>query len=331
MRYSKKKKKTTFGNILSWLFFISFLWPILEAILGDMFDIVLGGAILLFMVGIPLAALIGVALLIYAVANKAAKNSKSKSKYNNTSNEELLKLLKSYFSTNNQLQIDKDTYLVPTNSDELTLSTIDIYMREEYIGSLRDYLTAFPNAYNSLVGFISKKLTSTDTKKKKKNKKDIDEVLIQPVVEKVTDTDNSRYFIKKFNNLVGDVKNEQVKAGLNETIDYLKQIEKIENEYPDCKPKTRKLYQYYLPMLTDILENYNRLTENAPNYSEFKESEERLLKTIVLINGALKTISSSLAEDYYTDLKVDMKTLESILKKDGLVDDAISKEAGNNE
>jgi len=60
--------------------------------------------------------------------------------------------------------------------------------------------------------------------------------------------------------------------------------------------------------------------------ADFKNSEDRLLKTTVLINGALNTISSSLVEDYYTELNVDMRTLESILKKDGLVDELQNQE-----
>ncbi len=117
---------------------------------------------------------------------------------------------------------------------------------------------------------------------------------------------------------------------MTQTIQYLNQINKIENEFNDSKKKTTKLYQYYLPMLKDILTSYIRLEKNASETDEGKESEDRLLKTIVLINGALKTISSSLVEDYYTEMNVDMRTLESILKKDGLVDE-MKKEDSTNE
>ncbi len=73
-------------------------------------------------------------------------------------------------------------------------------------------------------------------------------------------------------------------------------------------------------MLTEILENYERLSVNASNHSEFKENEDRLLKTLVLINGALKTVSESLCDEYYMEMSADMKTLEALLKKDGLAD-----------
>lgn len=79
-------------------------------------------------------------------------------------------------------------------------------------------------------------------------------------------------------------------------------------------------------MLTDIVNNYKRLSLNVDSNADFKNSEDRLLKTTVLINGALSTISGSLVEDYYTELNVDMRTLESILKKDGLVDELQNQE-----
>ena len=79
-------------------------------------------------------------------------------------------------------------------------------------------------------------------------------------------------------------------------------------------------------MLTDIVNNYKRLSLNVENNADFKNSEDRLLKTTVLINGALNTISGSLVEDYYTELNVDMRTLESILKKDGLIDELQNQE-----
>ena len=44
-----------------------------------------------------------------------------------------------------------------------------------------------------------------------------------------------------------------------------------------------------------------------------------LLKTILLINEALKTIVTSLTQEYFMDLSADMTTLETLLKKDGLV------------
>jgi len=45
------------------------------------------------------------------------------------------------------------------------------------------------------------------------------------------------------------------------------------------------------------------------------------MKTIILINQAMKTICNSIHEYEYMDLNADISTLQTILKKDGLLDD----------
>lgn len=52
---------------------------------------------------------------------------------------------------------------------------------------------------------------------------------------------------------------------------------------------------------------------------EFKKCEAQLIKTIILINEALKSINESMHEDDYMNLNADITTLQSLLKKDGLV------------
>ena len=119
---------------------------------------------------------------------------------------------------------------------------------------------------------------------------------------------------------------ETITEHLNKSVQYLTQIRDIEKTFPKSKDKTTKLYQYYLPMLLDILENYKRLSVGSTQSKEFKENEDRLLKTLVLINGALDTLTHTLLEEYYTESSVDMKTLEALLKKDGLVQDEMTFE-----
>ena len=58
---------------------------------------------------------------------------------------------------------------------------------------------------------------------------------------------------------------------------------------------------------------------SAANHEDFQEAEDRLNKTIILINEAMKTISATMAEDDLMSLSADMTTLEALLKKDGLV------------
>lgn len=243
----------------------------------------------------------------------------------NTYQKTLMKKMSKYFENNQQINIDDETYLKVTDKDNVDLDTVDIYMRNEYIGTLKDYYNAYPYAFNALANELTKYLN------KKNSTKTATTTVAKEEQQQQTKTEikkDSAYYIKQFSELQKNISNQQINEGLNESIEYLRQIKKTEDEFSDSRSKTGKLYQYYLPMLNDILENYIRLKKNGSDSADSKASEDRLLKTIVLINGALKTISSSLVEDYYTEMNVDMRTLESILKKDGLVDE-MKKESKN--
>ena len=137
---------------------------------------------------------------------------------------------------------------------------------------------------------------------------------------------DAQYYIDSLSKMNESIDQETITEHLNKSVQYLSQIRDIEKTFPKSKDKTTKLYQYYLPMLLDILENYKRLSVGSTQSKEFKENEDRLLKTLLLINGALETMSGSLLEEYYTESSVDMKTLEALLKKDGLVQDEMTFE-----
>ena len=93
----------------------------------------------------------------------------------------------------------------------------------------------------------------------------------------------------------------------------------VVKQFPQSQEKTAKLTRYYLPILLEILDSYKQLDKSVRNHEEFQKTHQRLLKTILLINEALKTIITSLTQEYFMDLSADMTTLETLLKKDGLV------------
>ncbi|HPW53165.1 MAG TPA: hypothetical protein PLI19_04830 [Erysipelotrichaceae bacterium] len=292
-------------------------------LLGLFFEVIVP---LLMFAGILFAPLIfigiGIKIIVDAIKkHRGVSTSKtvSSTATPTVSHKRLLKQINKFFDKNQQLNIDEETYLLLTDRNNVSLETIDIYMREEYIGTLKDYFNAYPNSFNSLSNLISKYLNAKNLNEKQ---------VVEEIKKEVTRTfeKDCAFYIKELSQLKDGIENQQVTKGLEETIHHLKAIKKIEDEFTESKSKTVKLYQYYLPMLTDIVNNYKRLSLNVDSNADFKNSEDRLLKTTVLINGALSTISGSLVEDYYTELNVDMRTLESILKKDGLVDELQNQE-----
>ena len=85
--------------------------------------------------------------------------------------------------------------------------------------------------------------------------------------------------------------------------------------------RIRKTYQYYLPMLLEILENYRQMKGNYYLESDIKQQEEKLINIINLTNDALKNTLSSINQEDIVNMNINMSTLEAILKGDGVISD----------
>ena len=101
-------------------------------------------------------------------------------------------------------------------------------------------------------------------------------------------------------------------------------IEILANEEKGLKmddDRIRKTYQYYLPMLLEILENYRQMKGNYYLESDIKQQEEKLINIINLTNDALKNTLSSINQEDIVNMNINMSTLEAILKGDGVISD----------
>lgn len=246
-------------------------------------------------------------------------------KDNSVDENRLLEALRLYFRTDSRLYFDKDVYIEPTDPGNINMNTLGIWMRGEYISTMAEYKKAFPFSYNTFIKMIGDYLKQGRLRRKATNTTTAAEAAKPSANQSETQPKkgkDAQYFLDTLNDLSGKIDEQKIKDSLQETILYLSRIQQIEETFPKCREKTTKLYQYYLPMLVEILENYIRLYGSSSTHEkEFNENEDRLQKTLVLINEALKTMDKELLEDYYTEMNVDMKTLQALLKKDGLASD----------
>ena len=286
------------GDFLGSIIWFLIIASILISIFGYLIPIICAGIVIFF--------------IAYAIAKGSNSNSKqstvsyAKTKIDDSGILELLKEI-----DGNKIQINSDIYLFLSNPDNINLETIQIFLNDECIGNLNEFSKQQPKSFNKLCKNLAKKL---DKQSKSDNAKD-------KITESILVEKNCTYYINKLTNVNKQIEVEEVNKLVNESIEHLKEIKRIEDEFGVKQDKTRKLYDYYLPMYLEILVNYDRLHDNAPQSDEYKKSEENVLKTGSMINNALSNLSNSLVETYRTNLNVDMKTLESILKKDGLIDE----------
>ncbi len=231
--------------------------------------------------------------------------------------------LRKYFKSHNSLFVLDDIELIPRTDRYSTLSSLDVYRNGNKIGTINEYRNKYGQAYDELFDALLKLATSENTVKEtpivdaeivennapKEEKKE--------EVVKETPISKSQKFINEINALNEDIPHEDISNGLYETCALLKQVQILENKFPDSAKKLDKMYEYYLPYLVKILRTYENLqtVKSDPNY---EKSVDQLTRTIKSINEALNNIIPTLSDSDFTNLSVDMATLEALLQKDGL-------------
>lgn len=219
-----------------------------------------------------------------------------------------------YFKNNINLPVIDGVALTTQYGKFVTADELYLTYKDEKIVKLSEFKKTYPDVYKKIMDlllvFSSKSDdvlgANVDTKTVEVKKED-----------KLSDADK---YIEKINDLNDAIPQEEISNGLYQTCDLLKQIDVLSQTHNDSN-KISKLYDYYLPILTGALEKYKKLQDAPVHGDEFKECEAGLIKTIVLINEALKTICTSMQEDDYMNINADVNTLQSLLKKDGYGED----------
>ena len=241
---------------------------------------------------------------------KKTVSQKSNNKIKKTEeNQKAVSVLKQYFENRISLQLEGGLVLKKENNQLFSVDNLVLYLDDDQIATLGEFKKTYPSTYHDLLQQCLILIESGQ---------------VQPVKETAKESKKEKptsieHYIELLNAQNLDIENEEVSNGLYEVCAYLKQIDLVVKQFPQSQEKTAKLTRYYLPILLEILDSYKQLDKSVRNHEEFQKTHQRLLKTILLINEALKTIITSLTQEYFMDLSADMTTLETLLKKDGLV------------
>ena len=231
--------------------------------------------------------------------------------------------VKAYFQSNDQLKINDAVLLQVKKAGYNTYEDLDVYYNEELICKFGEFEQYFPESYQSFL-----------------NKLEAKSYLMQPpvsekVVEEIKEDDENENiivisgFIKTIESYNIDITDEVISQGLYSSVALLKQLVLLQEKYPKTNRKLTKLTSHYLPILTEILKNYTTVSSTHADRNEVDDMREKLNKTIILINEAIKNITSSLFQEEMMNLSADMTVLENILKSDGLIEDEMTMEQLN--
>ncbi len=306
------------------------IWIVLFIILG-------GGIGALLPLFLMIAVVVGIALASVSAykkgdANQAFQQFSSYKRNGNyqrseTESSKVAKInvyLRKYFRTRKSVNVVDNVELRLRDEQYASLSSLDVYRNNAYICSFNDYHRRYPESYQAIINDLLRLVSNAPIQ---------DEVIDAEVVENPqpkqqekpkTFSKTSQSFIEEINTLNNDIPDEEITNGLYETCSLLKQIQTLEEKFPNSKDKLKKLYEYYLPILTKILKQYRNL-QYAKTDSAYEETKEKLTKTIHLINDAMGKIISSMTDEDFINLSADISTLEAVLKKDGLTDEGTMK------
>ena len=232
------------------------------------------------------------------------------------------KVLADYYKDNVSMLLFEDVSISTQNGVYSTVDNLYVNYKDEKICQLKELRDVYPGAYNKIITALSK-ISKKDVKAMNEANKKEDKKNQKEEAKKKEDKSSltlAEKFIDEINEYNQGLSNEEVTNGLYQTCDLLKQIDIVDQEDGTVDPKLNKLYEYYLPILTGILKDYKRLSDSPVKGDEFKKCETQLVKTIKLINEALKIIYNSLHEADYMNLNADINTLQSLLKQDGYGD-----------
>ncbi|MCI5773681.1 MAG: hypothetical protein MR210_03880 [Erysipelotrichaceae bacterium] len=230
--------------------------------------------------------------------------------------------LKDYFKDHEELLVMDEVNLRLKNQHYRSLNSLNVFRYNDYVSSLAEFGYQYPQTYNQILRLLLSFAMDDEPLYKQKTKES--DTASEIKASKNEQEARATAFIATIDELNIAIPDEEISNGLYESCALLKQIKMIEETFVSSHEKLDKLYDYYLPILINILNQYKDL-EKTQNNEKFKQTKEKLLKTIILINDAMKTLSATLCEDDIINLSADISTLEAILKKDGLVGEGIMK------
>lgn len=227
--------------------------------------------------------------------------------------------LRRFFGSHRMLPLADGIDLRMHGARYSSLSSLDVYRDGSYVCSLNEFGARYPSTYDSILDRLMELAENPAPVQEEVFDAEVSEHR-EPEKKEEKQEKGSAWFIEEINRLNTNITDEFISDGLFETCALLKQIQALEKKFPDSAPKLEKLYEYYLPILTRILTQFDNL-QSAVTDPNYEPTRMKLDRTIDLINDAMKTIISSMTDQDFINLSADISTLEAVLQKDGLAGD----------
>ena len=229
----------------------------------------------------------------------------------------LIDAMNNYFERN-------DSYTVTTQLNirarrEInSIKDMDVYFENTRLCSLYEFSQSHPSEYNKIIKSLLDFSNRKKTTKRRGSTSDEKGVARHEVKE----LSKAEQFARKVDDLNNQIPDYRISLKLDRTAGLLRQIGTLQAKGDGSDlSSVQKLYEYYMPMLVDILESFNQL-QNQTMHQDHDATVEKVSSVIDTINDSMVTIVNEMNDEDFINLNADLNTLETLLKNDGLVTDA---------
>lgn len=228
--------------------------------------------------------------------------------------------LRKYFRSNHMIDMPNHLSLALRDPAYKSLYSLDVYRDNVKLGTLAEFRTRYGDLYAQMFDTLLSMAINDQSEEAPVVDAEFTTAQQTPVKEAPKEEHRALAYAEQLNDLNADIPDEEITNGLYESIALLKQIDKMEQKFPDSRNKLEKLYQYYLPIQVRILKQYTNL-QNIRSDANYESTYGNLKKTINLVNQAMEQLIGSMSDSDFINLSADMSALEAVLQKDGLAKD----------
>ena len=142
-------------------------------------------------------------------------------------------------------------------------------------------------------------------------------------VQEVLDKGNA--FLRDIRKCNDDIPGQEISEKISRMELIVQRIFLRAEAHPEIVPDLKKLMDYYLPMTVKLLRAYADMDAQPVQGQTIQNSKKEIEDTLDTLNQAFENLLDSVFRDTAMDVSIDISVLQTLLARDGLTEDDLTK------
>ena len=142
-------------------------------------------------------------------------------------------------------------------------------------------------------------------------------------VQEVLDKGNA--FLRDIRKCNDDIPGQEISGKISRMELIVQRIFQRAEAHPEIVPDLKKLMDYYLPMTVKLLRAYADMDAQPVQGQTIQNSKKEIEDTLDTLNQAFESLLDDLFKDTAMDVSSDISVLQTLLARDGLTEDDLTK------